>query len=201
MRMQPSVMSTSTTLFFLSVLHIVFAQYAPGTPCSTTDCDSLLAIGGPTPELQCFVDPTDPADFATLPGVCPCAPNQVPLDGHLVFTGLNNVVTTARPVNTQSYTTSLVWEYPMQSYNVPLTSILPDSLVTVYYELGPFGTVSFSYTQTQSQSIFHTAITSTVVSTIDSQTSEFLSLSKQRLAGAAFIQSGLETEHGLTNDI
>lgn len=178
--------SLTTVLSLIPLILHVLADsgISPGDPCTPDNCTSFLYEGGPTDGRDCFVDPSDPAYFATLPGICPCAANQIPLDGQLIYTGFDQSVTTAKPINTNMFfTTSLVWEYPVQSYNVALTKILPDSEVTVYYELGPYGTVGMTYTQMQSQSIFFTAVTSTIVSTIDVQISRSHSVSPTRNKG------------------
>lgn len=91
----------------------------------------------------------------------------------MIYTGLNGFVNTVPPVNTEVLTTQYVYQAITLEYNVPLTAILPGSPVTL--DLGVGNPVEagggYSYTQLQSQSIFYTGITTTIVSTVDIETS------------------------------
>jgi hypothetical protein len=158
-------------LFFFSLLRVTWAQ----NTCDANSCETAYIALGPISDLNCFVDPSDPANLASVIDICPCAPNQ-PVSGDIIYAGLNGLVTTALPVTT-AY---LPVQYELQSitreYNVPLTAIMPGSPVTLSIRVGnpaeAFGV--YSYTQRQSQSIFYTGITTTIVSTVDVQTSEFI---------------------------
>ena len=93
-----------------------------------------------------------------------------------MYTGLDNLVTTAKPVNTQYLVTQFVTQTIFQTYNVPLTQIKPDSPVSIIWSLAQQGVLEVTYIQEQSQSIYYTGITSTFVSTINTQTSKIVSL-------------------------
>ena len=155
---------------FLALLRGAFTQ-----TCDINTCEQNYISNGPQPDLSCFVDPSDPAYLASVIQICPCDAEK-PVYGDLIYTGVNGFITTALPVTTVYLTTQFLYQTITQEYNVPLTGILPGSPVTLSISVGnPAEAVGvYSYTQLQSQSIFYTGITTTIVSTVDVQTSEHL---------------------------
>jgi hypothetical protein len=156
--------------FFLALLRVAFTQ-----TCDINTCETSYINNGPQPNLSCFVDPSDPAYLASVIEICPCDPEK-PVYGNLIYTGVNGFITTALPVTTVYLTTQYLYQTITQEYNVPLTGILPGSPVTLSISVGnPVEAAGvYSYTQLQSQSIFYTGIITTIVSTIDVQTSEHI---------------------------
>jgi hypothetical protein len=146
-------------------------------PCSTEECGDALGLLGPSPNLVCYVDPTDPSFFATEYYFCPCEDNYE-LGGYVVYQGLDFGITTALPPNSQTLGPSLYVYVVTQTYNVALTTINPDTPIEVGYSFQNLGVAEINtYTIAQSQSIFYTGITSTFTSTVDAETS-MSSLSK-----------------------
>ena len=162
--------SKLSAFFFLALLRGAFTQ-----TCDINTCETDYINNGPQPDLSCFVDPSDPAYLASVIQVCPCDAEK-PVYGDLIYTGVNGFITTALPVNTAYLTTQYLYQTFTLEYNVPLTGILPGSPVTLSINVGnPVeATGAYSYTQLQSQSIFYTGITTTIVSTVDVQTSEHI---------------------------
>jgi hypothetical protein len=169
MSLFPSYLSA---FFFLALLRCAFGQ-----TCDINSCESNLVNLGPAPGAGCYVDPGDPAYLASVIEVCPCDPEK-PVYGDMIYTGIDGFITTALPVTTVYLTTQYLYQTITQEYNVPLTAILPGSPVTLSVSVGnPVeATGAYSYTQLQSQSIFYTGITTTIVTTVDVQTSEWIKL-------------------------
>jgi hypothetical protein len=164
----------SSRIFLYAVLSVVL--WLPSTiygqvPCSTEECGDALGLLGPSPNLVCYVDPTDPSLFATEFYFCPCEDNYE-VGGFVVYQGLDFGITTALPPYTQTLGPSLYVYAVTETYNVALTTINPDTPIEVGYSFQNLGVAEVNtYTIAQSQSIFYTGITSTLTSTANAETS------------------------------
>lgn len=140
--------------------------------CDANTCLTDLGQNGPAYNTVCYVDPTDPSQFATEFEICPCSPNGN-MGGRMIYTGLDNIVTTAI-APTQQMGPAFTYNMATQTFPVTMISVLNDSPVTIVQQFFSgaqlVGEITNSYTQAQSQSIFFTGISSAVTSTIDVQT-------------------------------
>jgi hypothetical protein len=155
---------------------ILIVLWLPSTihgqvPCSTSECGDAIGLLGPSPNLVCYVDPTDPSDFATMFYFCPCQDNYE-VGGYVVYQGLDFGITTALPPNSMTLGPSLYVYVVTQTYNVALTTIMPDTPIEVGYSFQGLGIAEINtYTIAQSQSIFYTGLTTTFTSTVPVETS------------------------------
>jgi hypothetical protein len=160
----------SLSAIILIVLSLPLTIYGQ-VPCSTEECGDAIGLLGPSPNLVCYVDPTDPSYFATEFYFCPCEDNYE-LGGYVVYQGLDFGISTALPPNSMTLGPSLYVYAVTQTYNVALTTIMPDTPIEVGYSFENLGVAKINtYTIAQSQSIFFTGLTSTFTSTIDAETS------------------------------
>lgn len=157
----------NTFLFILAwIRSTVHGQF----PCSAGNCGNLIGGIGPNFGDYCYVDPTDPSFFATEFQFCPCT-DGYEIGGYVIYQGLDSVITTiAPPVITLGLS---LYAYTItQTYNLPMTTIMPDTPVQVAYSFEAAGVAEIeTFTMAQSQSIFYTGITSTFTSTIPGETS------------------------------
>jgi hypothetical protein len=152
------------TSLLLARIQVVTAQ---AETCDINSCLLGYQTLGPSDSLQCYVDPTDSSKFALLTAFCPCEENDS-ISGYITYNGLDGALTTASPVNTQYAQEAFVWQTFFQTYNVPVTAILPGSPVTVDVNIGGDIEGIFTFTQSQSQSIFKVATTSTLINYVGS---------------------------------
>ncbi|KAE9374153.1 hypothetical protein N431DRAFT_336887 [Stipitochalara longipes BDJ] len=139
-------------------------------PCSIAECGDAIGLLGPSPNLVCYVDPNDPSFFATEFYFCPCEDNYE-LGGFVIYEGLDSVTSTALSPNSMTLGPSLQVYAITQTYNVALTTIMPDTPIEVGYSFENLGVAEINtYTIAQSQSIFYTGLTSTFTSTVDAET-------------------------------
>ncbi|KAN0102684.1 hypothetical protein V8E51_010997 [Hyaloscypha variabilis] len=101
---------------------------------------------------------------------CPCEDNYE-VGGYVVYQGLDFGITTALPPNSMTLGPSLYVYVVTQTYNVALTTIMPDTPIEVGYSFQGLGIAEINtYTIAQSQSIFYTGLTTTFTSTVPTET-------------------------------